>query len=490
VKYNVLEGGSVTVMNAKNADVLAMVSYPDFNLNDPYAKPAGVEKEDWIGNASEDVQILSTTVWRNKALTDTYEPGSTFKTITAAIGLEENKISPGTMVSDSPLELSGWTIHCWKTNGDHGTETFAEAIKNSCNPVLAKLSLDIGLSTYYSYVDAFGFNDRTGIAIAGEAASIIHDNPSEIDMAVMAFGQRFQITPIQLATAYCALANGGTLYQPRIVKELRDSDGITVKTYDSVAVRQVVSEETCSEIMEILEAVVASGTGSNAYVSGYRVAGKTGTSETTETETTGRYIASFIGVAPADDPEIVVLVMLDHPDLESGASGGRQAAPVAGEIIEKTLDYMGVARRYTDLDKQAMMVKNYVPNITGLTVTEALRELKYAGLAGNVIDLPEDGDKDSLTVVAQSPAGGEYITDGSTVVLYVNAETEHQLVRVPDLTGYTLDEAYSTLNQMGLNMSAGSIGNVISQNIPGGTMVERGTVLVLDMENSNTESRH
>ena len=489
-KYNVLEGGSVTVMNAKNADVLAMVSYPDFNLNDPYGKPAWVEKDDWIGNASEDVQILSTTVWRNKALTDTYEPGSTFKTITAAIGLEENKISPGTMVSDSPLSLSGWTINCWKSNGDHGTETFAEAIKNSCNPVLAKLSLDIGLSTYYSYVEAFGFNDRTGITISGEAASIIHNNPTEIDMAVMAFGQRFQITPIQLATAYCALANGGTLYQPRIVKELRDSDGITVKTFEPVAVRQVISARTCSTIMEILESVVASGTGSNAYVSGYRVAGKTGTSETTQTETTGRYIASFIGVAPADDPEIVVLVMLDHPDLESGASGGRQAAPVAGEIIEKTLDYMGVARRYTDLDKQAMMVKDYVPGVTGMTVTEALRELKRAGLLGSAIDLPENGDADSLTVKAQMPSGGEYITDGSTVILYVDADTVHELIRVPDLTGYSLDEAYSTLNQMGLNMSAGSIGNVISQNIPGGTMVERGTVLVLEMENSNTESRH
>ncbi|MBO4325876.1 MAG: PASTA domain-containing protein [Clostridia bacterium] len=488
VKYNVLEGACAIVMNAKNADVLAMASYPDFDLNDPYGKPDWVDDPEWIGNATKDVQILSTTVWRNKALTDTYEPGSTFKSISASIGLEENYVSPGTMVTDSPLILRGWEINCWKKNGDHGTETFADAIKNSCNPILARLALDIGVSTFVSYIEAYGFYDRTGIEISGEASSIMHSDPTDIDLAVMSFGQRFQITPIQMATAYCALANGGTLYKPRIVRELLDQDGVTAKVYEPVALRQVISAETSAEMMQILEDVVASGTGSNAYVSGYRVAGKTGTSETLQTESTGRYIASFIGIAPADDPQIVVLVMLDHPDVEDGASGGRQAAPVVGEIIEKTLEYMGVPRRYSELDKKAMMVKSYVPDVTGLTFEEARLELKHAGLVMDIRDLPENADLTAFRVAAQMPEMGAYITDGSSVLLYADASTARKTVRMPDLTGYTLLDAYNTLTQMGLNMHAENIGTVTGQNVEPGTQVELGSVVELIVENNETES--
>ena len=488
IDYNVIEGGAAIVMNAKNADVLAMASYPDFDLNDPYGKPDWVDDPEWIGNATKDVQILSTTVWRNKALTDTYEPGSTFKSISAAIGLEEGKVRPGTKVSDKPLLLRGWEINCWKKDGDHGEETFADAIKNSCNPILARLALDIGLESYLSYVHGFGFFDRTGITISGEAASIMHESPSDIDLAVMSFGQRFQITPIQMATAYCALANGGTLYKPRIVRELRDQDGITTKVYESVALRQVISQRTSSEMMAILEDVVASGTGSNAYVSGYRVAGKTGTSETLQTQSTGRYIASFIGIAPADDPEIVVLVMLDHPDVESGASGGRQAAPTVGKIIEKTLEYMGVARRYTELDRKAMMVKSYVPDVAGLPVEDARILLKRAGLVMEVPDMLENGDPTVVTVAVQVPEMGQYITDGSTVLLYTDAATKHPVVRVPDLTGYALADAYILLSQLGFNMHAENIGTVVYQSVEPGTMLERGAVIELKVENTNTES--
>ncbi len=487
-KYNVIEGAAAIVMNAKNADVLAMASYPDFDLNDPYAKPDWVDDPEWIGNASKDVQILSTTVWRNKALTDTYEPGSTFKTITASVGLEENYVSPNTIVTDSPLILRGWEINCWKKNGDHGNETFADAIKNSCNPILARLALDIGISTYMSYIEAYGFFDRTGIEISGEAMSIMHKDPSDIDLAVMSFGQRFQITPIQMATAYCALANGGTLYKPRIVRELLDQDGVTAKVYEPTALRQVVSKETSEEMMKILEDVVASGTGSNAYVSGYRVAGKTGTSETLQTLTTGRYIASFIGIAPADDPEIVVLVMLDHPDVEDGASGGRQAAPTVGEIIEKTLEYMGVPRRYSELDKKAMMVKSYVPQVLDMSIEEAARELKHYGLVYEVPDLPKDADLSAVKVAVQVPEMGAYIADGSKVMLYVDKETVHKTVRMPDLSGYSLADAFKTLTQMGLNMHAENIGTVIGQNVTPGTHVELGSVVELTVENNETET--
>ena len=489
-KFNVLEGGAIIVMRPETCDVIAMASYPDFNLNDPYLQPAGDTTENWVGNSQENVQVLFDTVWRNKALTDTYEPGSTFKSITACMGIEEGKVNPNSIVSDAPLSLAGWTISCWRKSGDHGSETFTESVKNSCNPVFSKLALDIGLEKFYEYIEAFGFKDKTGIVLTGEAESIFHANPGEIDMAVTAFGQRVQITPIQLATAYCAIANGGTLLKPRIVKEVTDSDNIVIKSYDTQVVRQVISEETSKQVLGMLEQVVATGTGSNAYVSGYRVAGKTGTSETTQSETTNRYIASFCGIAPADDPEVVVLVMLDHPEPEDGAdaSGGKHAAPVAGELIEKILTHLEVDRRYTELDSNSMMVKDYVPDITGMSVAEAIELLEKEGFEYTLADADSNGDLTQIQVTEQIPRYNSYVMSGANIILYTNPETEKKKVTVPDLTGYSLAEAVNTLNDIGLNVKADNIGTVISQNIKSGTQVEKGSVIEIELINNDTET--
>ena len=487
-KENVLQGGAIVVMQPDTGDVLAMASYPYFNLNAPYAAPEGYE-DGWTGNTNESVKILSETVWRNKALTDTYEPGSVFKAITASIGVEEGFVNKNSMVSDAPHSLSGWTISCWRRGNDHGTETFAEAVMNSCNPVFSKLAVQMGLDTFYRYIEAFGFREKTGILLSGEANSIFHQNPSEIDMAVTAFGQRVQITPIQLATAYCAIANGGKLVQPRIVKEITDGDNIVVQSYDTTVVRQVISESTSKAVLEMLEQVVASGTGSNAYVSGYRVAGKTGTSQTTTTDIDGRYIASFCGIAPADDPEVVVLVVLDHPNSSEGAaSGGRQAAPVAGALIEKILTYMEVDRRYTELDSHNMMVKGYVPNVTGLSVSDAIAELKSEGFSYTLADVDDDADLSQITVAEQIPRYNSYIMSGSKVVLYTSQDSVRKTVTMPDLIGYTLAEAIETLSELGINVQANSIGEVVSQSIPGGTQVNKGSVVILDLVNNDTES--
>ena len=489
-KFNVLEGGAIIVMRPETCDVIAMASYPDFNLNDPYLQPAGDTTENWVGNSQENVQVLFDTVWRNKALTDTYEPGSTFKSITTCMGIEEGKVNPNSIVSDAPLSLAGWTISCWRKSGDHGSETFTESVKNSCNPVFSKLALDIGLEKFYEYIEAFGFKDKTGIVLTGEAESIFHANPGEIDMAVTAFGQRVQITPIQLATAYCAIANGGTLLKPRIVKEVTDSDNIVIKSYDTQVVRQVISEETSKQVLGMLEQVVATGTGSNAYVSGYRVAGKTGTSETTQSETTNRYIASFCGIAPADDPEVVVLVMLDHPEPEDGAdaSGGKHAAPVAGELIEKILTHLEVDRRYTELDSNSMMVKDYVPDITGMSVAEAIELLEKEGFEYTLADADSNGDLTQIQVTEQIPRYNSYVMSGANIILYTNPETEKKKVTVPDLTGYSLAEAVNTLNDIGLNVKADNIGTVISQNIESGTQVEKGSVIEIELINNDTET--
>lgn len=484
--YGAQRGGSIIVMNPDTAEILAIASYPDYDLNDPYAKPESVISDNWNGHTTQDVQTLYATVWRNKALVDTYEPGSTFKTITSAIGLEENLITPTTIVSDAPYSLAGWTINCWRRDNNHGEETFEEAVKNSCNPVFSKLAVEkIGIPLYYQYVKAFGFNDKTGIELEGEAGSIFHTNPTDIDLAVTAFGQRIQITPIQMATAYCAVANGGTLLTPHIVKEVVNSDGLIIKKYDEQVVRQVISNSTSKTLLGILEQVVSDGTGSNAYVPGYRVAGKTGTSETLTTDTDGRYIVSFCGIAPVDDPQLVILVVLDHPTVGS-ASGGRQAAPVAANLFEKILTYMEVDRRYTELDNENMMVKSYVPNIVGMTVNDATDLLLKKGFSFTLSDV--DGDYDTTIVTQQIPAANTYINSNSKVIIYTTENPVKPMVTVPNLIGLTLTEANDRLSDLGLNMKADNIGVVISQSVEPGTKVEKGSVITIVLENKDTEA--
>lgn len=484
IDQGVIGGAAGIVMNPNNGDILAMASWPNFNLNDPYACPPDMDPSSWTGNSSESVQILSTTVWRNKALTDTYEPGSTFKAITSAAVLEEGIANPSTIVNDAPLKLSGWTIRCWRKTYDHGNETFLEAIKNSCNPVFAKLSLKLGIKKFYSYLDAFGFTRKTGLGLTGEADSIIHKDPKEIDMAVAAFGQRLQITPIQLITAYSAIANGGNLLTPRIVKELTDEHGNVVMRYDTKVVRQVLSKETANTLLSMLEETVASGGGSNAYVTGYRVAGKTGTSQTPETDTTGRYVASFCGIAPADNPQIVILIVLDHPTV-GVTSGGRQAAPVARELIEKILEYMEVERRYTELDKDKMLVKYKVPDLSELTLSEAIDELKKNNLSYRIVGDYTDPD---ARIYEQMPRPGALVSKDSMVVIYTEKESVKEKITVPDLMGLTLEEAYSALKERGLNMRASSLGTVVSQSIEPGKQVEIGSVVEIKLLNEDIET--
>ncbi|HHV96439.1 MAG TPA: PASTA domain-containing protein [Clostridiaceae bacterium] len=481
---NVLNGAVAIVMDPRNGDILALVSKPDYDLNNPFAPPVGIEgvdPETWKGYTEEDVKILQETVWRNKAVADTYEPGSTFKAITAAAGLEEGAIQPDTPVNDRPVKVSGWTISCWRPN-IHGDETFAESVYNSCNPVFVKVAQSLGIEKFYSYVRAFGFYDKTGIQLPGEAKSIIHDNPKEIDMAVASFGQRFQITPIQLITAYCAIANGGYLMKPRLVKELRDSQGNIVKTFEPEVIRQVISRETSGTLRQILEGVVSEGTGRNAYVKGYRVAGKTGTSETTDTKQTGRYIASFSAFAPADNPVINVLVILDHPTGDSH-TGGLIAAPVAQGLIEDILNYLGVEKRYTEKDKEAIKVPVSVPEVRNLKLSEAKALLNEQGLEYMV---EGDGNNKDIVVVDQMPKPGAVIPKDSVVILYTYKPESEETVKVPNLLNKTVYEATKALNSIGLNINVIGDGIVVKQYIDPGTEVVKGTVI--DVEFIHTDN--
>lgn len=332
----VVNGGVAIVMDPRNGQILAMVSKPDFDLNKPFDIPAGGSLNNKNGETM--IKELEKKFWTNKAVSYTYEPGSTFKSITASAALEEGKITPQSEVVDVPVKVSGWTINSMMPGG-HGKETFEKSVYNSDNPVFVKLAISLGIDKFYSYVKAFGFNKKTGIGLPGETNSIFQPKPAEIDMATASFGQSFQITPIQMITAYTAIENGGELLKPQIVKELTDSRGNVVKTFSSQTVRSTISRKTSDTLKGILEGVVSQGTGKEAFIEGYKIAGKTGTSETFENgkRSKDKYVASFMGFAPADNPRISVLVLLDHPSGDSHY-GGKIAAPVAAQIIKYALD--------------------------------------------------------------------------------------------------------------------------------------------------------
>jgi stage V sporulation protein D (sporulation-specific penicillin-binding protein) len=335
--YKAVNGAATVVMEPGSGEILAMASRPDYDPNLPYSPPPGADPGAWKGSTQEDVRVLVDTVWRNKALADTFEPGSTFKAITSAMALEEGIVTPGSRVDDFPVTIDKWTINCWRAGRLHGEESFEEALYNSCNPVFAKLSQSLGIDRFYSYVRNFGFYGRTGLELPGEAQSLIHEAPAEIDMAVTSIGQRFRVTPIQLASAYGAIANGGRLMKPQIVRKLTGTEGGNDKAFGPQVVRNVISEETADTMKKLLEGVVSNpkGTAGNAYMDGCRIAGSIGTSE----KTSGKYIASFAGFAPADEPEIVCLIMLDEPSGETHM-GGATAAPAAGRLMKEILDYL------------------------------------------------------------------------------------------------------------------------------------------------------
>ncbi|MCX7921312.1 MAG: penicillin-binding transpeptidase domain-containing protein [Clostridia bacterium] len=479
---NVLNGAAAIVMDPRNGEILALVSKPDFDPNDPRGAPAGVDPATWKGYTAEDVKLLSETVWRNKVVTDTYEPGSTFKAITSSAGLEEGAITPESPVNDFTVTVGGRKINCWKPNA-HGNETFEQGVFNSCNPVFVRLAQGLGIDKFYSYIKAFGFYDKTGIDLPGEATGIIHKRPSEVDMAVASFGQRFTITPIQLITAYAAIANGGKLIKPHLVKEVTDVEGNVIKKYEPEVVRRVISKQTSDTVKNILEGVVSKGTGGNARVAGYKVAGKTGTSETVDTKTKGRYIASFSAFAPADNPVVCVLVILDHPNTYPH-TGGYIAAPVAGKLVEDILNYLGIERQYTEDDKKLLMQEVPVPDVRNVTIEEARKILKEKGLEYKV---EGDANNKDAVIMEQTPKPNASVLEKSVIILYTHKPAKDVMVRVPDLSNKTISEATQTLNDVGLNIKVNGMGNAFAQSIAPGKEMRKGEIVEVEFRHLDTE---
>lgn len=364
-------------MDPKTGDILAMATYPDYNLNTPFEMPASVTEKTWKSMTSEEQYNTIYELFRNRAISDTYEPGSVFKVITASIALEENLAIPDkadVYYCKGYQTVYGTTINC-AYRIKHGHESLREAFAVSCNPAFIQISEKIGATTSYKYYNAYGFFEKTGINTVGEADSIFWklNDVGPIELATMSFGQRFKITPIQMATAVCAVANNGVLIKPRIVKEIKNTDTGAITTINTAAVRQVISKTTAETMMDLLETVVTDGSGKYAKIKGYSIAGKTGTSEPDYNKNEG-YTASFVAISPTENPELVLLVTLYDPQGPKGYSGNTVAAPVAAQMLKEILPYMQIS---TDNSESTSTTKTItLPNVTNKTVAEAEKLLK------------------------------------------------------------------------------------------------------------------
>lgn len=409
------DGGNIIIMDPKTGDILAMAGYPNYNLNEPYKPSTDEMKEVWDSLSDSDKTKQMQAMWRNKAVTDTYEPGSTFKLYTASAALEEGIAKPdekGAFNCTGSIEVAGVRIKCWRHYRPHGSQSLREALMNSCNPVFIGLGEKIGVKTYYEYLRKFGFLKETGIDLPGEASSIFlkEEKVGPVELATIAFGQRFEITPIQMITGVATIANGGTHVKPRIVKAKVNS-----KTGERIEIpiekeENVISKETANNVLSMMNTVVDVGTGKNAQVKGYSIGGKTGTSE--DGVNTNKYVTSFVGVAPIEDPQIVLLVTLYNPTGEGGHQGGGVAAPIGGQLFSEILPYID-AKKNEDAESEEIVE---VPNIEGITIEEARKILKDSGLDIN-IEKDESLNEKETIIKEQLPKKGIKLKAGSKVII-------------------------------------------------------------------------
>lgn len=408
------DGGNIVIMNPQNGDILAMATYPNYNLNEPYEAYTDELKSVWDTMSQEDKTKTLQAVWRNRAITDTYEPGSTFKTITSSAAIEEGLVTDidksGQFACTGGIEVAGVRIKCWRYYRPHGAESLRQALMNSCNPVFIGLGQKIGVTKYYSYLRKFGLLNTTGVDLPGEAGSIFlaENKAGPVELATISFGQRFEITPLQLVTAVSAIANGGDLVQPRVVKQIVDSKTGEKRDVEVKKKGNAISKETSEKVLSMMESVVAEGTGKNAKVAGYRIGGKTGTSE--DGVNTGKYVTSFIGVAPIDNPQLVMLITLYNPTGEGGHQGGGVAAPLAGQIFREILPYMEISQGNADEVEQVEQV--VTPDVVGMSFAEAEKLIKENGLE---LVLESEIENSEVLINEQVPSAGIVVKKGSKV---------------------------------------------------------------------------
>lgn len=518
--YDVQNGAAAIAMEVDTGEILGMVSLGNFDLNNYQVLNADYQT---LVDEAEDPAVkeslynqLQQRQWRNKALSDTYEPGSTFKIITLAMALEEGVTNESEhFFCGGDILVTGDTDarKCWKAGG-HGDQTLAQSLQHSCNVTFISLGVRIGAETFYKYAESFGFlkipqsenaypTATTGVDLGGESGSLWwtpsvfyrKDNLSQL--AAASFGQTFNVTPLQLITAVSACVNGGYLMQPHLVKSITDDEGVVTRIEPTV-IRQVISEETSKKVCEMLETVVSDpkeGTGKNAYVAGYRIGGKTGTSEKVAQIAAGgpnEYIVSFIGVAPMDDPQIAILVLLDTPSEETGVyiSGGRMGAPTVGKMMADILPYMGIEAQYTE--EELRTLDRSVPDFVGMTIEEAEKAAEEAGFTFRTIGY-------GATVTGQIPAKDAIVAAETQVVFYADSEPSEELEEIPNLTGLSYSIARQRLGYYGLFINTDSMSRIDAENmlvsgqsIEEGTEVEHGTVVTVTLvdKDSSMDGRY
>ena len=475
--FSPANGATGIVMDVRNGGILAMASFPNYDLND-FTTVTDKTLLEQMARGELDEKGAQQKQWRNKALNDTYEPGSTFKILTLSAALEEGLIDKTTSVNCSgAVNISGHTIHCSNKAG-HGLQTLQQTVGNSCNPAFISYGLKLGTEKFYQYMRSFGIMSPTGVDLGGEATGVFaaDANFTQLDLACYAFGQNFTVTPLALITAQAACVNGGYLYTPHFAQQITDSNGNVIWQHDDTPVRQVISEETSATVRECLEYVVASGTGKNGQVAGYRIGGKTGTADKGQS---GDVVVSFLCFAPADDPQIMMLITMDTPSRSTGTyvSGGNMVAPYSSAIMSEILPYLGIEPSYSA--EELMGVDTTVPNVIGMTVQEAKDRMKERGFTCKI-----EGDSEKIT--DQTPVGGAIIPGKSTVVLYAGAEKPDKMCTVPSLVGRTASEANTAATNAGLlirftgtTSSESNTVLVFSQELEAGTEVPAGTVITV-----------
>ena len=482
-------GGNVIAMDPSTGDILAMASYPDYDLNSPYT-PNSTLAQTYDSLSSEEKSEALYRMWANKSVAETYEPGSTFKVITSAVALEEN-ITSTDVAGDFYCkgyeefeDVNGSTIRikCWRAN-PHGSQTLRQALMNSCNPAFMQLGARIGASTLYKYYEAFGLFDSTNSGLYGEQSSIFQklENVGPVELATMSFGQRLNVTPLQMITAISCVANDGILMQPRIVKSVTNTDTGAVTEIPVTQVRQVISSQTAAEVKSMMESVVTEGTGRHAAVNGYSIGGKTGTSEPTEANAEEGYVASYVAISPVEDTKIVLLVTLYDPQGENGHQGGQVAGPVVSQMLSEILPYMGVVSDATA--DSSSNSSNYitVPDVRNRTVAEAEKILKDTGFK---IKTYVNGDSNTILVEDQNPKPGSQLPKNSLIVLYGEGSTTSTSVTVPDLKNMNASQATTVLRDNNLNINIEGSGTVITQDYMANEQVPEGTIIKVTLRST------
>lgn len=487
---NVLNKGVCIAMDVNTGAILAMVTTDGYDLNNPYELSAKDKKKIKSTPKKKQAEAESaalSNMWRNKAVADTYMPGSVFKMCVASAALEENLVNDKTSFTcTGSIEVEGETIHCSNISG-HGTQNFVEVISNSCNPAFIQIGQMLGAGKFRQYYQGFGFSDKTGIDLPGEAEDSFwkEGKMGGVDLAVASFGQNFTITPIQMITACAAVSNGGYVVQPHVVSKITDSKGNVIKTVDKKVKRQVISDDTSKKMNEYLEYNTERQGAAAGYISGYKVAGKTGTTEKrgvtkVESSFSEDYISSFCGYAPADDPQIAMLVFFDTPDGDA-YYGSQVSSPVFINIMSEVLPYLDVKTSYTD--EELGYVDASAGDYTGVSVDEAKTAVEADGFTATV-------KGNGSTVISQIPTVSSGLQKGGSIVLYTDSDSQSETVSVPSLIGLSPDEVNDVASAYGLNVSFSgattSSGTSSSQNVEAGTSVSPGTVITVSFADSSS----